>query len=226
MSDVLPYSLENLAGAAIRPILLPITGDPSDDLWERIDDIFDQVAPYAVVSEDAFNVGATAGPAQVSRNLTTAGYTIEQTQDTVLEEPQTITYTVQIPMAELRPEILQVLHQGTTEEIAAAVGRSAATKVNFGTITDLSHYRVALVTRRKKIQGTVREGVAGPFRGRWLVYVGYDCTVSAENVQTSLGRGQLAQAPVTFKLNPIDDQPEGEEHGYWIDEHSGVLALA
>lgn len=224
MSESLPYDLTHLTGAAVRPILFPVE-DPSAAVPDGIEDFLASISPYAATAP-GFDVGATAGPCQVSRNMTTTGYTIEQSQQMVLEEPNEITYTVQIPFAELRPEILALSYQGKIETRAAAVGRAAAKKTTFGSVEDLDHFRIALVARRRKSQGVVQEGAgAGAIkRGRYLVYVGFDCTIMAENVQTSIGRAALAQMPVTFKLYPIASKPEGEEHGFWYAEDAGTIA--
>jgi hypothetical protein len=157
-----------------------------------------------------------------------AGYTIEQSQTPLLEEPTEVQYTVQIPFAELSPKVLQILNEAprTTAEVAAT-GRSSGVKTPFGNIYDLSHYRVAFVVRRTKAQGEVIEGAGGSakHRGRFLVYVGYDCTISGENVQTNFGKGQLSQAAVTFRLYPDSAvTAEGEEHGFFFDEDAGTIA--
>lgn len=223
MSDELPFSLENLAGAAIRALILP-TDTPSTTVPAIPSDIFAQVSPYAPAGS-WIEVGATSGPAQVGRNITLGGLTIEQSQTVVLKEPTEVAYTVQIPFAELRPEIIQLGYEGAIETVAAGTGHSAGTKVGFGAVEELSHYRVAFVVKRKKVQGVVQEGASGRKRGRYLVYVAHDCTISQENVQTSFAKGALSSMAVTFELNPITGQPQGEEHGFWFDEHAGTIAL-
>ncbi len=224
MSDLLPYTLENLSGAATRVLLAP--QDSTPPLPADLAAIFAQSAPYAAVAP-WFNVGATAGPTVVGRNLATAGYNIEQSLTVLLEEPTEITYTVAVPFAELSPQTLKLFGGGTAEAVAAAVGKSAAQKMTVGNIFDLNHFRIAMVSRRQKAQGIVQEGVAGPVkRGRFLAFVGYDCALSAENSTMSFAKGTLASLTMTFKLYPDPTQTvEGEEHGYWLDETAGVLAL-
>jgi len=104
-------------------------------------------------------------------------------------------------------------------------GASSGKKTGFGTVGELQHYRVALICRRKRVQGIVQEaaGAGAKKRGRYLIYVGHSATLAQENMQTSFGKGQLAQMPVTFKLNPITGQPAGEEHGYFFDEDAGTI---
>lgn len=222
MSNALPYTLDNLAGAAARCLIAP----GSAPLPVKLSDIFGQKDPYAPVAP-WFDVGATGGPLQVGRNITVAGYTIEQSQTPLLEEPTEVQYTVQVPFAELRPEIIKLINESPASDATLATATDGSgVKTPFGNIFDLTHYRIAFVVRRVKKQGVVNEAAppAGLQRGRFLVYVGYDCTMQGENVQSSFGKGQLSQAPVTFRLYPDDTvTTEGEEHGFWFDEDAQTL---
>lgn len=224
MSDILPYDINNLTGAAARVMLAPI----DTDLPDVPADIFDQVSPYAPAGgtgADWFNAGATSGPLQVGRNMTLAGFTIEQSQTVLLEEPTEITYTVQVPFAELSPTVLQIINNSADpEDVTATTGASAGVKTSFGNIFDLTHYRIAFIVRKSKSQGNVVEP-GGRIRGRFFTYVGYDCSLTAENVQTNFGKGQLAAATVTFKLYPDSEvTDEGMEHGFAFDETAGTIA--
>ncbi len=219
MASNLPFEIDNLSGAAARVLLAPITAPRPT----KSSEIYDLTSPYAV-NTPWFDVGATAGPLQVSRNITVAGYTIEQSQTPLLEEPTEVTYSVQVPFAELSPKVLQILNEGVTELVTSPpAGSAAGTKTHFGNIYDLTHFRIAFVVRKTKAQGEVIEP-GGKKRGRYLTYVGYDCSMTGENVQTSFGKGQLSQAPVTFKLYPQDDiAAEGTEHGYYFDEDAQTV---
>jgi hypothetical protein len=75
-----PYDVNELADGPIRCMFAPIdTALPAD-----LDDIFDQSTPTTPTTgwED---FGATAGPFQHARNLTTAAYNIQQTTQAVRE---------------------------------------------------------------------------------------------------------------------------------------------
>lgn len=225
MSAALPYTLDNLSGAAARILLAPDT----ETLPDGPADVTLQVSPYTAQG-DWFDVGATSGPCQIGRQLTVAGYSIEQSQTVLLEEPTDVTYTVQVPFAELRPEVLQLINNsGAIETVTGVTGvtgtnaQGAGKRTPFGNMFDLNHFRIAVIVRKSKKQGLVTEP-GSITRGRYLTFIGYDCTISAENVQTNMGKGQLASAAVTFKLYPDDDVvTEGEEHGYWFDEDPGTI---
>ncbi len=227
MSDFLPYDIDQLTGAAARVLLAPI----GTTLPAKPADIYDQTAPYAPAGGTGaawFNVGATSGPLQVGRNMALAGFNIEQSQTVLLEEPTEITYTVQVPIAELSPTMLQIINDSASPTgVAGTTGSGTGTKTPFGNVFDLTHYRIAFVVRKSKTQGEVIEGAGGKHRGRFVTYVGYDCSLTAENVQTNFGKGQLASATVTFKLYPDSGvTTEGEEHGFFFHEDAQTLTVA
>lgn len=227
MSDLLPYTLDNLAGAAVRVLIAP--KDETPPLPVRLSDVHDQqkatkykpVVPW-------IDVGATAGPTTTGRNLTTSGYTIEQSQTPLLEEPTSIAYTVSVPFAELTGAVLSILYQGAGEAVAAHTVAEhttdlAADITKFGNIFTLEHYRIAFVLRRNIAQGIVKEK-AGNKRGRFLAFIGYDASATAENTTASFAKGTLATMTMNFKLQPDEAvTEEGEEFGFWLDENAGTF---
>lgn len=227
MSDLLPYTLDNLAGAAVRVLIAAKADEP--DLPVKLSDIHSQqkATNYAPV-DPWIDVGATAGPTTTSRNLATAGYTIEQSQTPLLEEPTSIAYTVSVPFAELTGAVLSILYQGAAESVAAELVAEhttdlAADITKFGNIFDLEHYRIAFVLRRNIAQGIVKEK-AGNKRGRFLAFVGYDASATAENTTASFAKGTLATMTMNFKLQPDSEvTEEGQEFGFWLDEHAGTF---
>lgn len=227
MSDLLPYNLDNLAGAAVRVLIAPIAEEPA--LPVKLSDIHDQQKATKYKSVDPWlDVGATSGPTTTSRNLTTSGYNIEQSQTPLLEEPTEIGYTVSVPFAELTGAVLSILYQGATETVATKLTAEhttdlAADITKFGNIFNLEHYRVAFVLRRNIAQGLVKEK-AGNTRGRFLAFVGYDASATAENTTASFAKGALATMTMNFKLQPdAAVTEEGEEFGFWLDEQAGTF---
>jgi hypothetical protein len=229
MSELLPYTLDNLAGAACRVLLAPM--DETPPLPEAASSIFAQqeAEEYKPVSP-WFDVGATAGPTTTSRDLKTQGYTIEQSLTPLLEEPTEIGYTVSVPFAELTGAVLAVLYQGTSVSATAKENEGkthlidlAANITKFGNVFNLEHYRIAFVLRRNISQGIVKEE-AGKKRGRFLTFVGYDCSATTENTTASFAKGTLATMTMNFKLYPSSEvTTEGEEFGMWISESAGTF---
>jgi hypothetical protein len=218
--SMFPYDVNELADGPIRCMFTPI----DTDLPDYFTDFVAVKDPYAAAA-DWVDFGATAGPFQAARNLSTTGYNIQQTTQTVRERVTEVVRQVTVNVAELRPDIVRMLEEGVASDLAAASGKSAASKVTFGNIEDLTQYRMAFIGRRGKDQGIVNEAAApgGKKRGRLFAYVAYRAQLTADNLQLGFAEGDLASANVTFKLYPEPGQPEGEEHGYWLFEDAGTI---
>ena len=124
--------------------------------------------------------------------------------------------------------MLQILYQGVSSVVAATLLEAKTTDLashitKFGNIFTLEHYRVAFVLRKNIAQGIVKEA-AGNTRGRFLAYVGYDCSATAENTTASFAKGTLATMTMNFKLYPDEAvTEEGAEFGFWLDEQAGTF---
>lgn len=210
MAFQFPYDVNELLGGRARILIAPSSAPVPDALA----DIIAVTSPYAAVSpwED---IGATAGPAQYSRNLTVAGYDIQQSTSSVLEEPQEVTRTISFPAAEVRADVLALL-EGTDSVTSAG----ALDTVKFGTIVELTSHRIAIIGVRKKVQGTP---TADATRGRIVALVGYNVTISADNAQGSFGEGEMLTLPLSFTFHSDTTiNTTGEEHGVWLLENAGA----
>lgn len=218
-----PYDLNELLGGVVRVVL-----QPYDDaaIPDSPIDIFDQVAPYET-NGDFADLGATTDDFTYGRALEVSGYEIQQVQGNVFEEVADSTRTVSVPMAQIGPAGLKIIEQQADdpELIAAALGSSAYDAVDIGTISDLQRYTIAFVARRNIGSGEVVEGVAGPKRGRFVVGVGYNVAVTADNVEMGIGKGTLASAQITFKFFPESSKVQGKEFGRWFFERAGEIDL-
>lgn len=224
----LPYDLENLVGGPLRALYAPIeTALPAKPV-----DVFAQTAADEYEPAGAGltwkDFGATSGSApQVSRNFEIAGAKVHQSRAEVLKRVTAVTRQVQIPFAELSPEILQIVENApAVATIAAAANSGAAKKVAFGNVTDLTPFRLALFAELLQDQGVVTEP-GGVKRGRWFGYVAYKARLSADNVQLQFeDNGTLAVAQCTFELEPDPTATEGQEHGFWVIEDAGTILAA
>lgn len=224
MSDFLRYDETTLIGASARVLLAPIVAT----LPATPKDVFDQVSPYDPKT-NWVDIGATSAGPQIGRNLTTAGFNIQQEQSTILEEPTEITRTLDVPMAEFRSDLLAYLEESTSSTITAGVKLGAGEKVPFGNIFSLSEFRLALAVRKSKKQGIVQEGSGGSpvKRGAFVVWIAYRASLTAGNLQTTIARGDLATQPVQFKLAPDPTMTaEGTEYGFWaLEDAPQTIAL-
>jgi hypothetical protein len=126
---------------------------------------------------------------------------------------------IAVPFAEFSSKMLAVL-----EESGLVETEGHATKVHHGSILELTSYRIALAVRKSKLQGVVTEGAGGHQRGRDLLWVGYNATISGDNVQLSFGRGDVAGGTITFDLSPDAAVTlEGTETGFWLLQDAQTL---
>lgn len=217
-----PYDINNLLGGAVRVLLAPyVVGDiPASPL-----EAFDQVSPYDA-NTPFVDLGGTKEDFSYGRNIDVSGYQIQQLQGNVIEEVTDATRTIKVSMAEIGAKGLEIIEQSAApEDIAAATLTSAYEKVSFGTISDLKRYIAVFVARRSQASGLVLEGAGGLKRGRFVVGVGYNVAISADNVEVGIGKGNLAAAQVTFKFFPEPSFDQGEEFGGWFFEKAGTIAL-
>lgn len=224
MPDHLPYSLEDLFAGAVRCVFAPITATLPDNLI----DVHALSQPYALTA-DWDDIGATTGPAVYGRNLSTSGFNIQNESSAVLEVPNETVRTIQVPVGEIRPDILGMIEEsGSVDATTAIAGAGVQDRVAVGSINDLTQYRIGFIGRRQKSQGEVTEPApSGKVRGRFLAFFGYRGQLEAENVQMNFDRTALASATITFKLFPDPTiTAEGEEHGIWLSERAGTFAAA
>lgn len=228
-----PYDLANLLGGATRVVWAPI----SVALPAQPKDIFKQVvgstAPPYALKTGWKEFGANRDAFAYNRAIEVGAYTIQNVSGNILEEPTNTVRTARVSIAEINPETLKIIEEGTdaaavTASAAAAVETaktSAYSGVAFGAIPELTQYRIAFISRRAKQAGIVTEGAAGPTRGRFMVGVGYRCQLTADNVELQEAKGELSAATVTFHFFPDPDASvsAGSEFGIWWDEQAGTI---
>jgi hypothetical protein len=225
VTGAFPYNIDNLLGGAVRILRGPATGDTPVDVPATIDDVIDMVEPYAPKA-GWVDVGATKESFTYTRGFETSGYEIQQVQAPVIEEITSITRTIELSVAEFRPDTLQMMENAPSiEAIAAATGASAQDKIAFGSFSDPNQYRFAFISRRSKSSGVVLEGAAGKERGRFFMGVLYVAQISADDVSMEQAKGALTASGITFTSFPLGGEPEGEEYGAWFDEHAGTITL-
>jgi hypothetical protein len=218
-TGLFPYDVAELTTGPIRCLWAPI----SQAIPVTLKDVISQTSPYAPAT-GWVDFGATAGPWVNQRNVTSTQFKIQQTTLTVQERITEVVRTVQVAVAEMRPEVMQMLEGGPEIDTGAAgAGVGAYSGVPFGNIQDLTQYRMAFIGCRGKDQGIVTEPTTSLIRGRMFGYFAYRVQLAAENLQVSLAQGDLGNANCTFKLYPDYTMDSGEEHGSWVFETAGTF---
>jgi hypothetical protein len=193
-------------------------------LWTKPTDIFAQVSPYAVAGT-ARDIGQTTGPSVYGRNVEESENRIEQTTTVIHRDVTSTQRTLQIPIARLSPENLQLVENAPSiATLAAASGAGSGKIVKFGSIDSLTQYRIALVARQLPEAGLVTEP-GGAKRPGWYVAWLHDVALTAENITGSVGRGDLLNFTLTVRSFPVAGQPSGqEEGGHFIEDVPQTIA--
>jgi hypothetical protein len=142
-----PYDIDNLLGGAVRILYAPLT----EPVPASIADVIDMTFPYAP-GGTWVDVGATKESFTYTRGFETEGYEIQQEQGNVIEEITNLSRTIEVSVAEFRPEMLALIEGGGIESaVAAASGSSAQDRLGFGAFESLDRWRWAFISRRNKV---------------------------------------------------------------------------
>lgn len=220
MSTLFPYDTTKLLTGRHRVLYAPTTvAVPT-----RISDIIGEVSPYTPAT-GWLDVGATGAAADYAMAITKSSLNIQQTSEDVKEQVQTVSRTFAFTVAEQSPLIKALIEQSPgVVTLAAATGKSAEKGIPFGSISDLTRYRVAILTMFSKNDRPVVEP-GGLTRGGWNGVVAYQCELDAQTYTTSYGEAELVQTAVTVKMfSEPTITVEGKEYGTHLEEQAGTIA--
>ena len=216
-----PYDIENLLGGAVR-ILYALTAEP---IPATMTDVILMEAPYTAQTGWT-DLGATRDAFTYTRGFDVEGWEIQQLAGNVIEEVTEITRSIEISFADLRPEHLKMIEQGSAAvgTVSPVASASAQDVVEFGSFTSLTRYRFAFISKRPLAAGEVTESApSNAVRGRFFMGVAYQAQLSADEVEFEQNKGELTAAGVTFTLFPDSVPAQGEEYGAWFDEQAGTI---
>lgn len=226
MSDAaFPWNISNLLGGRIRALYAPTTVA----LPDGPDDIFVQTAvasPNYAPKTGWLEFGGGRDASSYGRTIAKTGWELQQSKAAVVEQVSSVTRRLSLSIAEVTPEVLQIVEVApSVGTVAAAVGVSAFKEVGMGGINDLPRYRVAFVSQRDPSAGKVIEPAGGNVagRGRFVVGVGYECSISADEVALEQAKATMSALTVQFDFYPVSGQPAGKEYGTWWLEQAGTI---
>lgn len=208
MSDIFELigTEANLVTGPIRALLAPFSAEiPTPD------GVFDQVSPYAVV-DPFFDLGLTDGGSSQEREISTTGFNVEQRTAQVLERIDEVNRTFTIPVAEITPEVLQIIEEGGDPDLVEAgeeVGEY--TSVGIGSIGSLTPYRLAFVAERDIALGGIVTEPSGEERGPFIVGIYNLARLSANSATIEWSKENLASCEIEFSLSPDPAVTEPKE---------------
>lgn len=219
--DFFPYDITNLTVGPITAMVANVNAVAS--FPTKLQDVFQTYAPYTAVSP-WFRFGAGVNPGSYSTGNTQSDLSIEQDTEPVDTEVTAVNRSIQINMAEFSPQALSIIEQSPgVELVAAAAGVAVAQDaIPFGSYSDLEHYRVVLLARRKKKWGVVIEP-GGKQRGRVLGAFLYSATITGDAKTAQFAKGSLSSMDITFQAYPDSAAPGGKDHGRWLSERAGTI---
>jgi hypothetical protein len=161
------------------------------------------------------------------RNITVAESRIEQSNVAVRKRITDVARTLTLQFAEFTKDKLAMLEDGSITTIAAAAHRSPQWRVDGGTITSLTPWRVILLGTHPGGEGHDITDESGDKRGELLAVVLQHATMSADNAQYELQRGQLANVPLSFDGLPEPTIADASKNVVsWIGENGPATILA
>src|SRR5688572_5865610 len=138
ITGAFPYNVDNLLGGAVRILYAPT----SVAVPEGIEDVIDMETPYAPKT-GWIDFGSTKEAFTYTRSFDVSGYEIQQVPGSVLEDITDLTRSISVSVAELTPETLAIVEEGTiATDVSAAAGVSGQDVVKFGSFLSVTQYRV------------------------------------------------------------------------------------
>lgn len=223
MSDKLPYNLANLIVGAIRVLWAPVTvAVPTS-----IADVVFMTAGGAYAAKTDWNdFGATSDSSAYTRGMEAEGVEIQQETGEIMKEVTEINRAFSVTMAEIYEDNVQIIENAEAiEDVAAATLEGAQKSVGLGTSPDLTEYRMAFLSFRKKQAGIVLEGAGGLARGRMNMLILNRVALTADDVEIEGEKGNLTDAEVGFEGYPEPGEDDDVAYGRWLFEQAGTITL-
>lgn len=235
------YNVANLIGSGARVLYadstwaLPVaSGAPSI----KLSDIIDLVGPDYAPKAGWIDLGAAreGQGSQYERNVEETEQSLEQATGAIWTDITDTPRSITMQIAEMTPDHVRkfVENAPAARAIAAAAaagtaGSSAQTAVDFGSFENLSRYRVAIIGQRRKGTGAdvTETGNANNVRGAFVGVVLFSATISAENAQYELQKGQIANVAIQMRALPESTVTDSSrDRGVWLFENTGNQTIA
>lgn len=138
-----------------------------------------------------------------NRNITTAESRIEASTVSIRERITAVDRTITLHLAEFTPDKVAILEEApAVTTIAAAANSSPQSRVDGGVFNKMTRYRVVLLGIHPDGEGRDITDTTADVRGPLCAWVLQNARMSAENAGIEIQRGQIADAPLTFKGFP------------------------
>lgn len=220
-----PDDITKLATGPVRVVIALASATP---VPVDISSIVSMVPPYGLTTGwtdlGAIPEGETF---DYERDMDNNELRLESRTAAVLKKITEVTRSFAVTLAELTPEITQIVEESPSiDTIAAAANKGAQKKVPLGSISSLTRRRVAFIGERDPGFGaTVTLPGTGGTRGALFAGVGYSMALAAEGSSLEVEREELAAREVQFEMYPdptIADSKVAE--GAFLFETPGTIS--
>lgn len=220
-----PYDEAGALTGPARILFAPTTVAVPADIWDVIPAVADTDGEYAAETgwED---FGLTSDAATTTHGRDSSGLEYQQPVAALFQAITAINRSVTVPVAHIDERTLQVMENASAAStVAAATGQSAGKKVNVGNYSSVPQWRVVMIAYRPSGAGSVVEPSPSPTGTRppLVARVIPRCTISSDDTELSIGRGDPSGMPITFTAESEPTAPAGGEHGYWFIESAGTI---
>jgi hypothetical protein len=173
-------------------------------------------------------LGATSEDATAySRGIEEEELSVGQIAGAIDSEVTEVPREITIPVAHISDDVMKIVENGSVTTVAAATGKSAQKKVEFGVFSDLPIYRLALIGMRSQKAGTVTENSSGgaAVRGRFAMLSLYRVQLIADTAEFEFEKGSLWSGEIGFRAFPEPSIADPKKaHGAWFFEDAGTIA--
>jgi len=178
-----------------------------------------------VTGWEDFGAAPEGDGASYSRGFETEALGIEQSNGAIFNDITDANRSISLNVAEISPENMKIV-EGTdiaVETIAATAEAAGQDSVPIGSVSEFPEYRIVLIGQRKLSSGAVIEP-DGTERGRLVAVVLNRVSISADDSEVEVTKGNLMSAPLQFEGFPEPGQPAKKAYGRWLFENSADLA--
>ncbi len=226
MGEFYRRDIANLLGSGGRGILA--RRDDIATAVQKLDDFVDLTTLDPKTNWVDLGAARRGQGRTYSRNMTTSEGQIEEDTGAVWTDVDDIPRQMTMQFAEITPENAQIIEDALDPvAIAAAAHRSPQTAVDFGTVESLTAYRLVLVGMRRTGQGQDITDEDGDKRGPLVAVCLHNVSISADNADLELQRGQIANVPLTFKAYPDPGISDARKAvGRWLFEDGPATIAA
>lgn len=222
-----PYDILSLAVGPSRAIYAPVSVAVPTKFQDFVSLVNDEGIYKLPEKYEDFGTAPEGQGSSYTRGFSTESLGVEAASGAVFTDITDVNRGLSLELAEINPKNIAIV-EGVSDEpetIAAAKGASEQEAVDLGSPTDFPKFRVILIGQRKLDSGIVKEP-DGTERGRLFAIVLNRCSITADDSQITVQKGNLVSAPVQFEAFPEPGLSGKKAYGRYLFENAGTIEAA